>query len=79
MCIFNDGNIFVGTGVVTRAACKLDVDGPVRVKSYAVSTLPNATTGAGQIIHVTDEIGGAIPAFSDGTNWRRVSDRAVVS
>lgn len=30
-------------------------------------------------IGVSDETGGAIPAFSDGTNWRRVSDRAVVS
>jgi hypothetical protein len=31
------------------------------------------------MIYVSDEAGGAIPAFSDGTNWRRVTDRAVVS
>jgi hypothetical protein len=34
---------------------------------------------AAQIIFVTDETGGAVPAFSDGTNWRRVTDRNIVS
>lgn len=28
---------------------------------------------------VTDESGGAVMAFSDGSNWRRVTDRAIVS
>lgn len=60
-------------------ACELDVDGPVRVKSYAKASLPAASAGAGQMIYVSDEAGGAVIAFSDGTNWRRVSDRAVVS
>lgn len=51
-----------------------------RVGTYAVGTLPSATTaGAGAIIHVSDEIGGAVLAFSDGTAWRRVTDRVVVS
>lgn len=27
----------------------------------------------------TDETGGAVPVFSDGTNWRRVTDRAIAS
>jgi hypothetical protein len=31
------------------------------------------------LIYVSDEVGGAVPAFSDGTNWRRVTDRAIVS
>lgn len=46
--------------------------------SYTVGTLPSAAT-AGLLIYVTDEAGGAMPAFSDGTNWRRITDRAVVS
>jgi hypothetical protein len=50
----------------------------LRLGSYAVANLPSATT-PGRMILVTDETGGAIPAFSDGTNWRRVTDRAVVS
>ncbi len=46
--------------------------------SYSVSTLP-AATPAGQMAYVTNESGGAVPAFADGTNWRRVTDRAIVT
>ena len=45
---------------------------------YTVMTLPNASP-SGQMIYVTDDSGGSVPAFSDGTDWRRVTDRAVVS
>jgi hypothetical protein len=34
---------------------------------------------AGQFVYCSNESGGAVPAFSDGTNWRRVTDRAIVS
>lgn len=50
----------------------------VQLMSYEVDELPSAAT-AGGLIFVTDETGGAVPAFSDGVNWRRVTDRAVVS
>ena len=46
--------------------------------TFTVSTLPSASTPA-QMIYVSDESGGATVAFSDGTNWRRVQDRAIVS
>lgn len=46
--------------------------------SFTVSTLPAANI-VGQMLFVTDETGGSVPAFSDGTNWRRVTDRAIVS
>lgn len=52
--------------------------GILEVGSYAVADLPSATT-PGRMIYVSDETGGATLAFSDGTNWRRVQDRAVVS
>lgn len=68
----------VGIGL-TAPAVKLDVDGPVRVKSYVKTALPSAAAAAGQIIYVSNEIGGATLAFSDGANWRRVADRAVVA
>ncbi len=68
------GNAGVGTAA---PAAKLDVDGPVRVKAYAVAGLPPAAA-AGQIAFVSDEAGGAVLAFSDGADWRRVTDRAVV-
>jgi hypothetical protein len=71
-----NGDVRIGSDGV--AACKLDVDGPVRVKSYTVAGLPSATA-VGQLIHVSNETGGAVMAFSDGTNWRRVTDRAIVA
>lgn len=54
--------------------------GTPRVPSLAKSVLPSAATaGAGALVHVPDEAGGAVLAFSDGASWRRVTDRAVVS
>lgn len=54
-----------------------EVAGPLTLASYTVATVP--TGAAGQMIFVTDETGGATPAFHDGTNWRRTADRAIVS
>jgi hypothetical protein len=68
----------VGLGTATPAV-KLDVDGPIRTKSYTVAGVPAASAGAGQMIFVSDEAGGATLAFSDGTDWRRVADRAMIS
>ncbi len=59
--------------------CALDVAGAVRVASYLKTALPSAGAGAGQIVLVSDEAGGAVLAFSDGTDWRRVTDRAIVT
>lgn len=47
------------------------------LRSYTVGTVPTATTG--ELIYVSDDVGGATVAFADGTDWRRMSDRAVVS
>ena len=54
--------------------------GAVAPKSYTVATVPSAGAAeAGAMIYVSDESGGAVPAFSDGSDWRRVSDSAVIS
>ena len=50
----------------------------LRLARHAVADLPDPGV-PGAVIYVSDESGGAVPAFSDGTNWRRVTDRAVVS
>jgi hypothetical protein len=70
------GNIGLGTAT---PAVTLDVDGPIRTKSYTVAGAPAASAAAGQMIFVSNESGGATLAFSDGTAWRRVADRAVIS
>ena len=47
--------------------------------TYTVSTLPAAATYPRGVIYVSDETSGATLAFSDGSVWRRVQDRAQVS
>jgi hypothetical protein len=48
--------------------------------SKTVAELGNLSAiPAGQFVYCSDESGGSIPAFSDGTNWRRVTDRAIVT
>lgn len=51
----------------------------VELPTYTVATVPTASAYTRRMIYISDEAGGAVPAFSDGTNWRRVTDRAVVS
>lgn len=46
--------------------------------AFSASALPSVNP-AGQMIFVPDEAGGAVPAFSDGTVWRRVTDRSVIA
>lgn len=52
--------------------------GRVNLLPYTVAALPAASVGYGMIM-VTDETGGPVPAYSDLTNWRRVTDGAIVS
>lgn len=52
---------------------------PARLLPCAKADMPKAADWPYSWIFVTDEAGGATPAFSDGTNWRRAADRAVVS
>lgn len=68
---------FVGVGTGTPVVA-LDVAGAVRVGSFGVADLPDAAAGAGQVVFVPDEAGGATLAYSDGTDWRRVGDGVVV-
>lgn len=52
---------------------------PPVLPTYTVATVPSAATYARGLIYVSNETGGATVAFSDGTNWRRVQDLAIVS
>jgi len=53
---------------------------PTPHDSYTVAEA-NALTyiNTGDMIYVSDETGGSTMAFYDGTNWRRVQDRAIIS
>lgn len=56
-----------------------DREEALRLPSFTVATLPDAARFERRWVYVSDETGGAVPAFSDGTNWRRCTDRAIVS
>ena len=78
--IFTQTSINVPTNSsVTSAKLSgvLEMPDVLKVKSYAVASLPTAV--AGGVIFVSDETGGAVLAFGDGTNWRRSTDRTIVS
>lgn len=51
----------------------------LQLSIHTVAGVPDATSFTGAMIFVSDETGGSVPAFSDGVNWRRVTDRAVIS
>lgn len=51
---------------------------PVVLASFDKAHLPPPTLPVTLIV-VTDDAGGLTPAFNDGTNWRRTSDRAPIS
>ena len=54
-------------------------DAPMKLVNKTVTELGTLVSSVGAMVFCTNESGGAIPAFYDGTNWRRVSDRAIVS
>ena len=69
----------VGNGQIDITPKRGSINVPFELKSYAVASLPTSGIGAGAMAYCTDETGGAVPCFYDGSNWRRVTDRAVAS
>ena len=69
--VANTGNTFNDHGFVFRDS------GLPQLPSYTVATLPS--TVAGDLALCTDETGGSTVVFYDGSNWRRMADRAVAS
>lgn len=76
LLVHGDGRVSVNDAV---ASAQFAVNGTVRVGSFAKAALPDAAdNGAGALIFVSDATGGAVTGFSDGTNWRRTTDRSIV-
>jgi hypothetical protein len=69
--------IAAGSETIRVGSSTTQFFGPVRLRSYTVAGLP--ASSAGDMAYCSDETGGAVPVFSDGTNWRRVTDRAIAS
>lgn len=68
-----------GVTILVDAAGNRWKRAPVLLPIYAFSDLPDAADWEGGLLYISDEDGGAVPAFSDGTNWRRVTDRTIAS
>ena len=47
--------------------------------TYTVAGVPAAATYPRSLIYVSNEAGGATVAVSNGTNWLRLQDLAVIS
>lgn len=71
----------LNANVVDINARQVSVEGFVffQLPSYPVASLPTAVDATGSMVFVSDAATGSITAFSDGTNWRRVDTRAIVS
>lgn len=52
---------------------------PVVLAAFPKADLPDAARWIDGWIVVTDDVGGRVPAFSDGAAWRRATDRAIIS
>lgn len=66
-----------GEGKLNILANRLTAFEPFNLADYTVATIPVGVQSDN--IFVTDEVGGPVPAWYDGTNWRRYSDGAIVS
>lgn len=76
MTIHGDGRMTLGN---VSPSSQLTVSGAIRPGTYPLADLPSAAVnGAGAMIYVSDATGGGVTAFSDGTNWRRTTDRSIV-
>lgn len=52
---------------------------PVVLAPFPKADLPLASRWVGSWIWVLDDVGGAVPAYSNGTNWVRCTDAAIIS
>ena len=68
-------NVTIDMGNITT-----DDRQPTPHDSYTVAEAGSITgMSAGDMIFVSNETGGATMAFYDGSNWRRMQDRAIIS
>jgi hypothetical protein len=52
---------------------------PVVLAKFSKTDLPDATRWEGSWIFVTDDAGGAVPAYAQGGDWKRADTSAVIS
>lgn len=75
--VTSEGKMGVG---VTDPACQLDVAGAIRPGVYDKASVPSAVgLGVGAMACINDTVVGVSLVYSDGTDWRLVSDNSVLA
>ena len=68
------------SSIILDAQTEVKVLGsPFTLWSRTVAQLLVTSTTAGAMAYCTNESGGAVPVFYDGSDWRRVTDRNIIS
>jgi hypothetical protein len=71
-------NVQTMLGAVDNAAIRTAISASI-FPAYTLATLPSAAANTNMGIIVTNLTAGREPCWSDGTNWRRASDRSIAS
>ncbi len=74
----SDGITWLDAIQINSSSGETEFQQPISLNSNSKSNLPNATP-AGRLIYINDASGGATIAFSDGTNWKRISDNTIIN
>ena len=77
ICEYN--NIPLNLYTISNETTKQITEYRKTIEEFTVAGVPTASENDNAIIIVSDEAGGRTIATSDGTNWRRVSDGAIIS
>jgi hypothetical protein len=74
-------NTFLTYGIAINALINFQTapTGPIILATYVKTALPSASANTDGVIIVSNDVGGLTIAYSDGTNWRRVQDRNIIS
>jgi hypothetical protein len=76
--VFQDTPWYIEDTTGKNIVKSVEITDTLALASYTVAALPSASP-AGQLVFASNAASGSIPVFSDGTNWRRVDDRNIVS
>lgn len=79
-----DGETVIGSGTSNnvdrlQVAGSIIATGAIKLASFTLATLPAAAANARGQVYCSNLAGQAAPVFSDGTNWRRVSDNTIAN
>jgi len=64
---------------VSRVTSAVGGREPAQLAGYTVASLPDPARWPRCVVYVSNDVGGSTLAFSDGSDWRRMADRAIIT